>query len=226
MVCKIEVEQDVHRPIARRCGAHLGLLSESEKEEILDSVRAHIDNELLLRSQGPPTLEDVEEVLLEMDPPALYAESTSSLSGDTFQDRRISRLAIIGALLIPFGFFLVLLFFPFYRSTTPTSPSNWQLLLRFTLLPLSVAAPIASTALGFISISQIRKSNGTIYGLPFAVFVSLFYPIIILDLILIIIGWTFLGTIEGSSIIPLTWLFIILVIDYLIVRFTRRAATK
>jgi hypothetical protein len=152
--------------------------------------------------------------------------SSSSLSNDTSPNRRISRLAVIGALLIPFGFFLVLFFFPLSRSTTPTSPSNWQTLLRFTLLPLSVVAPIASTALGFISTSQIRNSNGTIYGLPLAVFVSLIYPIIVLDLILIFIGWTLLGTIEGASIIPLAWLFLILVIDYLIVRFTWRAATK
>ncbi len=151
---------------------------------------------------------------------------SSSLSNDTSPERRISRLAVIGALLIPFGFFTVLLFFPLSRSTTPTSPSTWQTLLRFTLLPLSVVAPIASTALGFISTSRIHNSNGTIYGLPLAVFVSLFYPIIVLDLILIIIGWTLLGTIEGASIIPLAWLFLILVIDYLIVRFTWRAATK
>ena len=152
--------------------------------------------------------------------------SSSSLSNDTSPERRISRLAVIGALLIPFGFFLVLLFFPLSRSTTPTSPSTWQILLRFTLLPLSIVAPIASTALGFISISKIRNSNGTIYGLPLAVFVSLFYPIIVLDLILIIIGWSFLGTIEGLSIIPLAWLFIILVIDYLIIRFTWRTANR
>ncbi|MBE9474225.1 MAG: hypothetical protein IMY85_04985 [Chloroflexi bacterium] len=152
--------------------------------------------------------------------------SSSSLSNDTSPERRISRLAIIGALLLPIGFLLILFFIPLGRSTTPTSPSTWQILFRFTLLPLSIIAPIASTVLGFISISQIRKSNGTIYGLPLAVFVSLFYPIIVLDLILIIIGWTFLGTIEGSSIIPLAWLFIILVIDYLIVRYTWRTAIK
>jgi hypothetical protein len=62
--------------------------------------------------------------------------------------------------------------------------------------------------------------------LPLAVFVSLFYPIIVLDLILIFIGWTFLGTIEGASIIPLAWLFLILLIDYLIIRFAWRTATK
>jgi hypothetical protein len=152
--------------------------------------------------------------------------SSSSLSNDTPPERRISRLAIIGALLIPFGFFTVLLFFPLSRSTTPISPSTWQTLLRFTLLPLSIIAPIASTALGFISISKIRNSNGTIYGLPLAVFVSLFYPIIVLDLILIIIGWTLLGDIQGWSFLPVIWLFFVFAIDYLIVRSTWRAVNR
>lgn len=152
--------------------------------------------------------------------------NTSTPPADTSPERNISRLALIGAILLPFGFLIILFFIPLSRSTTPTSPSTWQILLRYTLLPLSVVAPIASTALGVISISQIRNSNGTSYGLPLAVFVSLFYPIIVLDLILIIIGWTFLGSIEGLSIIPLAWLFIILVIDYLIIRLTWRYATK
>ena len=140
------------------------------------------------------------------------------------QERKISRLAIIGAILLPFGFFLILLFVPLNASATPTPPSSLQIVLRFTLLPLAVVAPFASTVLGFASISQIRNSNGSIYGLPLAVLVSLFYPIIVLSLILTIVGWTLLGRFEGLSIIPLAWFFLILVIDYLIVRFTWRAA--
>ena len=206
--------------------SNLTSLSEEEKSELLSSVRTDIDNELQIRGESQPTLEDVEEVLLDMGPPASYLESASSSSMDQPQDRKVSRLAIIGAMLLPFGFFLILLFVPINASTTPQSPSTWQIVLRFTLLPLAVIAPFASTALGFASISQIRNSNGSIYGLPLAVFVSLFYPIIVLDLILAFLGWTFLGRIEGLSILPLAWFFLILVIDYLIIRFTWRAAKK
>ncbi len=145
---------------------------------------------------------------------------------NTSTDRHVSRPAIIGVLILPFGFALVLLFIPLVRSTNLDPPSTWQIMLRYSLLPLSVIAPFASTILGFISISQIRKSNGKIYGLPLAVFVSLFYPIIILDLILIVVGWTFLGRLEGLSIIPLAWLFAILLIDYLIIRFTWQWVNK
>jgi hypothetical protein len=205
--------------------SHLSSLSEDEKEEILNSVRAHIDNELQIRSQDQPTLEDVEEVLLDMDPPASYMGSTSPLSADKSPDRRISRLAIIGVLLLPV-LFIILIFVTLNSSTIFTSPSNLQILLRFTILLTAVITSFASIALGFTSISQIRNSNGSIYGLPLAVFVSLFYPIIVLDVILIIIGWTLLGDVEGWGFLPVIWLFFVFAIDYLIVRSTWRAANR
>lgn len=141
-------------------------------------------------------------------------------------NRRISRFSIIGAIILPFGFFFVFLFIPVSTSTSATSATLWQNVLRFTLLPVSIIAPFASTALGLLGISEIRKSDGKIYGLPLAVFVSLFYPIILLDVLLFIVGWSLLGDIQVSSIIPLAWLTMVLVIDYIIVRLTWRAATR
>jgi predicted membrane protein len=141
-------------------------------------------------------------------------------------DRHISKLAIIGALLLPIGFLVVLVFIPLIRSTNLNPPSTWQNLLRSTLLLAAVIAPFVSTTLGFISVSQIRRSKGAIHGLPLAVFVSLFYPIIILDLILVYLGYTFLGRLQVSSLIPLAWFFLILLIDYLIVRLTWRSANN
>ena len=152
--------------------------------------------------------------------------STSFPPIDDPQERRISRLAIVGTAVLPFGFLLVLFFLPISTSSTPAAAPTWQIILRYLALLLAVIAPFASTALGFISISQIRRSNGEIYGLPLAVFVSLFYPILVLSLFLIFLGWTFLGPISGSSLIPLAWLFLILLIDYLIIRFTWRAAKR
>ena len=141
-------------------------------------------------------------------------------------NRRISKFSIIGAIILPFGFFFVFLFIPVSTSTSATSATLWQNVLRFTLLPVSIIAPFASTALGLLGISEIRKSDGRIYGLPLAVFVSLFYPIILLDVLLFIVGWSLLGDIQVSSIIPLAWLTMVLVIDYIIVRLTWRAATR
>ena len=141
-------------------------------------------------------------------------------------NRRLSRLSIIGAIILPIGIFLVFLLIPVSTSTSATSVTLWQNVLRFTLLPLSIIAPFASTALGLLAISEIRKSDGKIYGLPLAVFVSLFYPIILLDVLLFVVGWSLLGNIQVSSIIPLAWLTMVLVIDYIIVRLTWRAATR
>jgi hypothetical protein len=121
---------------------------------------------------------------------------------------------------------LVFLFIQLSASTSATSATLWQIVLRFTLLPVSIIAPFASTALGLLGISEIRKSDGRIYGLPLAVFVSLFYPIILLDVLFFIVGWSLLGDIQVSSIIPLAWLTMVLVIDYIIVRLTWRAATR
>lgn len=53
-----------------------------------------------------------------------------------------------------------------------------------------------------------------------AVFLSLFYPIIVLNILLFVLGWSLLGRISASSLIPLAWLVIVLAIDYWIIRLT------
>lgn len=206
--------------------SHLSSLSEGERADILNSLQAHIDNELQNRSRGQPTQEDVEAVLMDMDPPESYAESVSFLAEDDSPVKRVSRLSIIGAIILPFGFLLVLLFIPLRASNSLTQPTVWQNILSYILLPISIIAPFATTALGLLGISEIRNSKGNIYGLPLAVFVSLFYPIIVLTLILFIVGWSLLGEVEGGNIIPLVWLFIVLLIDYLIIRFSWRVASR
>ncbi len=117
--------------------------------------------------------------------------------------RRLSRPAIIGTAILPFGFLLVLFFFPILATSSPVKTPTWLDTIRYAVLFLGIIAPFASTALGVTSILQIRNSNGEIYGLPLAVFTTLFYPIIYLSLFLIFIGWTFLGGISGSSLVPL-----------------------
>jgi hypothetical protein len=205
---------------------NLGSLSIVEQEEILDNLRAHIYSEIENRSLGPPNPEDVESVLNDMDVPESYAVNPAEMSIEPPLKKRASRRAIIGAIILPFGFFLVLLVTPLSASTTPTSVSTWQTILGYVLLFLGLLAPFASTTLGLLGISEIRNSSERTYGMPLAVFVGLFYPIVVLDLILFIIGWTFLGDIEGWNIIPLLWLILVLVIDYFIIRTTWRAANR
>lgn len=140
--------------------------------------------------------------------------------------RRISRAALIGAIILPFGLFLGLYLIPVSARTTPAPPTTWQIILRYTLLPLSILAPFISTILGFIGIRDIRNSKRKKYGMPLAVFVALFYPIIFITLILFMLGWLFLGNIEGWNIIPLIWFFTVLVIDYFLIRVVWNIATR
>lgn len=205
---------------------NLGAFSGEEQEEILDNLRAHIYSELENRSRGPLTPQDIESVLHDLDAPESYAGIGADFSTEIPSKKRISRRATLGAIIIPFGFFFALLFTPLSASTSPTPVSTWQIIFRYTLLPMSILAPLASTVLGLWGVSEIRNSNGRIYGMPLAVFVSLFYPILILDLILFFVGATVFSDFEQYSIIPLIWLILVLLLDYLIIKTVWRAASK
>jgi hypothetical protein len=184
-------------------------LSKVEQDEILENLRAHIYS-----------------VLNDMDPPESYAAPPIKFPSVPELKKRTSRRAIIGAIFLPFGFFLALWIIPSSSGTTPTPVTTWQIILRFTLLPLSILAPFAATIFGLLGISEIRNSAGQIYGMPLALFVSLFYPILVLDLILFIIGWSVLSGVEGWDFIPLLWLILVLTLDYFIIRISWRAANQ
>lgn len=149
-----------------------------------------------------------------------------SMSEDAPKDQRISKFALIGAIILPFGLFLGLFLIPVSARITPGPPSIWQLILRFTLLPLSILAPFVATILGFLGITEIHRSKNKKYGMPLAVFVGLFYPVIFITLFLFTLGWLLFGNIDGWDIIPVVWFFLVLVIDYLIIRAVWNTATK
>jgi hypothetical protein len=119
----------------------------------------------------------------------------------------VSRFAIAGAVLFPFGFLLILVFFPVTA-------------LYVVLIALGGIALIISTTFGFLGIRQIREAGGAYYGMGMSVFLSLFFPIIILDLLVFILGWSILGRITASSLLPLAFLVIVVLVDYWIVRVT------
>lgn len=137
----------------------------------------------------------------------------------------ISRYAIAGAFLLPFGF-LLLLAIPSLSDQASSPISNWPINLRYLLLALGCLAVIGTTLLGFLAVSQIRNSDGSLYGNPLAVAEELFYPIILLDLVLFIIGWSLLSRISQSSLVPLAWLVAVVIVDYLLIRYTWRLANR
>jgi hypothetical protein len=62
-------------------------------------------------------------------------------------------------------------------------PAWWQWLLILTVLPLGLTAPFGTTILGLAAISSIRHSRGQLSGLPLAIADALFFPLLILHII-------------------------------------------
>ena len=166
---------------------------------------------------------------------------------------RFSRTAIMGAGWAPLFFFVVVAWFTLSvriavpAGTRPPGPEGWQLLLRFSLLPLGLLAPAGTTLLGWIAVAQIRHSAGKLYGLWLAVFDGLVFPLLLLDAV---IWWIWTLVIKmgmGSSLDTNryleTWnsaiaphlvnewataatLVTALVVDFLIIRAVWRAVNK
>ena len=113
---------------------------------------------------------------------------------------RFSHTAIVGAIwpvLLVGSAFLVL---PLQWSLTKTASSGlawWRIVLMVTVLPLGLAAPFGTTILGWISVNQIRRSAGRLYGLWLAVGDGLLFPLLLLDTGVVWL-WLLLEN-EGSS---------------------------
>jgi hypothetical protein len=97
-------------------------------------------------------------------------------------------------------------------------------MLFLVMLPLGLAAPFGTTILGLIAISDIRHSDGRLYGLPLAVADALLFPLLVLDVLLVWIGVLLIGICAGLFSFGLTWagisvlsLPVVIAIDALIV---------
>jgi hypothetical protein len=225
-----QIEEKINRYL-ESVSAHLDSdLTVEEVDEILSSVRSHIDSELDNRGEGQPTLAILDAVLQEMDPPESYAEGSASLQDGESLKPRFSRPPIVGTVLLPFGIVMALMLFVVSGSSSSTgggtSPTAWQWIARFTILPLGILAPFACTALGLMGVSEIRKSRGTVVGMPLAVFVGLFYPVIVLDTLLFILALWLFGDESYWNIVLLVDVLLMIVLDFIIIRTTWRTATR
>ncbi|NIP28854.1 MAG: protein kinase [Phycisphaerae bacterium] len=114
---------------------------------------------------------------------------------------RFSRTAIVGAcwaslflpLLIP-----VLMHISVSQATSPTGDvtpdvtpkvgiSFFGLIILLPFLILGLSALFGTTILGLISISQIRNSSGRLYGMGLAVFDALLFPLLLLNVVIVLI---------------------------------------
>jgi hypothetical protein len=94
---------------------------------------------------------------------------------------RLSLTALFGAIWAPLFFLLLLL-------SAVEVTERWQTILNFTLLPLGITAPFATTVLGLLALGRIQRSAGRHYGLSLALFDALLFPLLLLDLL---IFWAF-----------------------------------
>jgi predicted Ser/Thr protein kinase len=103
------------------------------------------------------------------------------------QVSRFPRTAIVGAAWTPF-FLAAILSIIFGQEQFPQAYGGLSRILLF----LGLAAPVATTMLGWLAVAQIRHSTGRFHGLELAVFDGLFFPLFGVDL-LIGIFWLILA---------------------------------
>jgi len=204
-------------------------LSQSEVDSIIDDLREHIDASLQAHGDQP-TRENVEAVLAEMDPPESFAPE---FDVEVETAPKVSRSAIVGAGLLPFGILMAILLIIPASSTTYSTIEGvtvnnapqvawWQWLLRFTILPLGIISPFATTILGLISISQIRASKGKLIGKSLALLDALFYPLLLLDGLLLALLFGIIAHIPDGHLpltgtLPLLSYLLVIIVDLIIV---------
>ncbi|EDY19296.1 serine/threonine protein kinase [Chthoniobacter flavus Ellin428] len=98
-----------------------------------------------------------------------------------YEERRYPRLAALGAwwaLLLPVSFILIFLLRS--HAMNPATPGRLILLLVPIILA-GLAAPIATTLLGWVAAVRLRRANGQRRGLGLAVFDGLLFPLLIVN---------------------------------------------
>jgi hypothetical protein len=126
-------------------------------------------------------------------------------SSPTNQEPRFSRTAIVGACWTPFFILAAGLFFAVKTVVVVSAgapspgPAWWPAVLSITLLPLGLTAPFGATILGWVAVSQIRRSAGKLHGLWLAMFDGLFFPLLALDALIFIIGWFAAGQMVSGA---------------------------
>ncbi|MFM2294951.1 MAG: hypothetical protein RLZZ350_1364, partial [Verrucomicrobiota bacterium] len=98
---------------------------------------------------------------------------------------RCSRTAIVGAVWVALALPLLIKcvaiigeeHLTLHTLVTTTFPQGW---VGF-LIGVGIATPLSVTILGWLAVSQIRRSAGKLYGMKLAVFEGLFFPLLLLD---------------------------------------------
>ncbi|MDG1897039.1 MAG: hypothetical protein P8J37_19205 [Fuerstiella sp.] len=100
-------------------------------------------------------------------------------------ESRFSRKAIFAACLIPvFFFFVPLTLAPVWALRSETSVGTPPLFAILLIGMPTVLAPFLTTILGFMAVTDIRRSNGQLTGLGLALVDAAFFPILSLNVLI------------------------------------------
>lgn len=137
----------------------------------------------------------------------------AAVQAATSAELRLSQTALWGAILAPLSLITLLMIsgstIIVHRvdgdgQTGP--PLAMRLVALVLLVPgiVGLFSPFATTLLGILAIAQIRNARGKLYGLPLAVFDALAYPLLVLDAVLLTIGYLLLAFVF-SDVLQLTY---------------------
>jgi serine/threonine protein kinase/signal peptidase I len=167
-----------------------------------------------------------------------HAEKSETGNRESEIEPRFSRTAIMGSFLP--SFLLLPLIYYFRMAQTIHPPDNmisWWLMLNYLL---AFTPPFGTTILGWVAVTQIRRSAGKLHGLWLAVFDGLLFPLLALDALIVSIDFRGRTHIIGPGLTPgvtmaeqnipvlvvLLLLAVIIVVDFLIVSAVWRAVNK
>ncbi len=159
-------------------------VSYSERRHIVGEVETQI-YELLARRSENPTREDVIAVLDSLDPPEAYipeelrgrqAEATAESAPAKPRGPRLSKLAVGSALLVVL---VLLVGIPFVAGG---HARDAEVVAAFMGINLFLA-----TLVGCAALVRILRSNGLLRGLPLALFATLAFPLLLINIAVVML---------------------------------------
>lgn len=189
----------------REVGARL---NDAERTETLANLESHIHEAIAARRAQGGDAGVVEAVLSEMDPPESYGSGRSGPASP-----RLSGFALASVLLLPWGLVPLWHLFLLVIHEGRKLPALFEHdLYRFLVLPLCLASMVAATLCGRHGATRIRNGGGTLEGMPLAVFGTLFYPVLIptVSLLLLLLLVVNISIPEGGDLPSMAVLAIIL----------------
>lgn len=171
-------------------------ISHSAQQSILEDVENQIYEMLEERITGTPQENEVRAVLAELDDPESYRSASDTGITQTVPSEggvqsstqtHLSKCAIFGA----FWAIFFLVGVPFYLAARQSGYNLSAILGTFWwgfLQITAVSAPLGATLLGWIAMTQIRHSQGRLYGRGLSLFAAIVFPVIVVILLLLTVA--------------------------------------